>query len=175
MPYSDQEGKDYSRMKMKQANPFWIWDIGPGAGTYADLMYPEWSPDLHHWTAVEVWEPYVHRFGLTSKYNRVIVDDVMNVEFDDNTTDGLVILGDVLEHLLEDEARELIVRCKEKFRWMLVSLPIIHAPQGTVFGNPYEAHLKHWTFDEMHAAMGNCEALKGHTLGVYWWDRELNA
>lgn len=175
MPYSDQEGKDYSRMKIRDANPVWVWDIGPGAGTYSDLMF-----DMHgsyrRWTAVEIWEPYVDRFNLHDKYDEVIIGNVMDIELPDHTTeDGLVILGDVLEHLMEDEARELIVRCKERFRHMLVSLPIIHAPQGTVFGNPYEAHLKHWTFDEMHAAMGHCEALKGHTLGVYWWDKELNA
>lgn len=173
MPTSDKEGKLISRLLIEDADPAVIWDVGPGEGTYYDLM--KWSTIDAFWVGVEIWEPYIKQYDLRSKYVEVINDDVRNVRFaDDAWADKLIIFGDVLEHMPEDDARQLILRAKKHFRWILVSLPIVHAPQGEVNGNPYEAHLKHWTFEEMHEVMGKCMAFKGSTLGVFWWDSQEN-
>ena len=171
MPTSDKEGKHISRLLIEDADPSVVWDIGPGEGTYYDLM--KYSTLDAYWVGVEIWEPYVEKYSLDRKYDLVLRKDVREVNFPTQPSEyKLIIFGDVLEHMPEDDARKLIVRAKQHFRWILVSLPIVHAPQGEVNGNPYEAHLKHWTFDEMHEAMGKCMAFKGHTLGLYWWDRE---
>lgn len=170
MPTSDREGKLISKLLIEDADPHEIWDVGPGEGTYFDLM--KWSTVDAFWVGVEIWEPYIDQYQLRSKYSRVIVDDIRKCHFPRISGDNLIIFGDVLEHMPEDDARELIVRAKQSFRWILVSLPIVHAPQDEVNGNPYEAHVKHWTFDEMHEVMGRCMAFKGSTLGVFWWDRE---
>lgn len=178
MPTSDKEGKLISELLIEHHCPEEIVDVGCGDGTYRDLM--KWTnvDSYSYWVAVEVWEPYIEQFRLEDKYDLVINKDVRNITFVPYTMSmadnkrRLIIFGDVLEHMPEDDARQLIVKAKENFRWILVSLPIIHAPQGEVNGNPYEAHIKHWTFDEMHEVMGKCMAFKGSTLGVFWWDRE---
>jgi hypothetical protein len=181
MPTSDRQGKFVAKALINQANPTNIWDIGPGEGTYYHLIEDdgpnnEWySGNFHHWTAVEIWQPYVDKYDLRSMYDNLVVADVRDVDFSEVGTflkEDLIIFGDVLEHMPEDDARRVILRAKKSFRWILVSLPIVHAPQGEVNGNPYEAHLKHWTFDEMHEVMGKCMAFKGSTLGVFWWDSE---
>ncbi len=172
MPTSDKQGKFIAKALVSQAHPWEIWDVGPGEGSYYDLLHD--LPDRHpYWIAIEVWEPYIAQHGLRGKYDLVVNKDVRDIQLDCfPESDNLIIFGDVLEHMPEDDARQLILRAKQNFRWILVSIPIIHAPQGEVNGNPYEAHVKHWDFDEMHEAMGKCMAFKGHTIGLYWWDSE---
>lgn len=178
MPTSDSQGKFIAKVLIHEANPRGIWDIGPGEGTYYDLIEDKESGDIfcgnfYQWTAVEIWPDYIDKYNLRDKYDLVYNDDVRKVSFpywSDNQGRDLIIFGDVLEHMDEDDARLVIMRAKKSFRNILVSIPIIHAPQGEVNGNPYEAHVKHWTFDEMHEAMGKCMAFKGHTIGLYWWD-----
>lgn len=174
MPTSDKQGKFIAKALIEQAGPLGVWDVGPGEGTYAMLAL-EYRDNLDtFWTAVEIWAPYIQEYDLKLKYDRVINGDIRDYQFveDADPRYDLIIFGDVLEHMPEDDARALILKAKQHFRWILVSIPIVHAPQGEVNGNPYEAHVKHWGFEEMHAAMGYCMAFKGHTIGLYWWDSE---
>jgi hypothetical protein len=172
MPTSDKQGKLISRLLIEHHDPHEIWDIGAGEGTYADLMKYTALSENSYWVGVEIWEPYIRHFNLESKYHEVMNLDIRNIVSFPGLRPNLIIFGDVLEHMPEDDARQVILRAKQHFRWILVSLPIVHSPQGEVNGNPYEAHLKHWTFDEMHEIMGRCMAFKGSTLGVFWWDAE---
>lgn len=175
MPVSDRQGKFIARALIDEAKPDCVVDVGPGEGTYAKLMRGTRVERHADWTAIEIWAPYVEEYDLLGVYDNVIISDVRDVDIRRlpvTKDSSLIIFGDVLEHMSEDDARQLILEAKKYFRWILVSIPIIHAPQGEVNGNPYEAHLKHWDFDEMHAAMGYCMAFKGHTIGLYWWDSE---
>lgn len=177
MPTSDGQGKFIAKALITQSNPTIIWDIGPGEGTYRHLVEGDLNWDnWFHWVAMEIWPPYVEEYKLNECYDLVLNEDIRTYSFEGKVDPGnnqsLIIFGDVLEHMPEDDARRVILEAKKYFRWILVSIPIVHAPQGEVNGNPYEAHLKHWGFDEMHAAMGYCMAFKGHTIGLYWWDSE---
>jgi len=172
MPTSDNQGKFIAKALINQANPSTIWDMGAGEGTYRDLMWDEGIDSV--WIAVEIWKPYIEEFILWRDYDAVYNYDIRDTSFfgaADRNHD-LAIFGDVLEHMTEDEARHVILQAKLHFRYILVSIPLGYHPQGEVNGNPHEAHLKHWEFDEMHAAMGYCMAFKGHTIGLYWWDSE---
>ncbi len=178
MPTSDKQGKFIVKALVQEADPTVIWDIGPGEGTYYHLLEDSggdyFTGNLYHWVGVEVWEPYITEYHLDLCYDVMINQDIRDYSFAGKVSPGgnqsLIIFGDVLEHMPEDDARKVILEAKKYFRYILVSIPIVHAPQGEVNGNPYEAHVKHWTFDEMHEAMGKCMAFKGHTIGLYWWD-----
>lgn len=173
MPTSDNQGKFLSFALINAARPQGqVWDIGPGEGTYADLVLGTAAWAQPCWIAVEIWAPYIEKYDLHRKYDVVLNQDARTLKMDNVKPDSLIIFGDVLEHMPEDDARALILKAKGAFRYILVSIPIVHAPQGEVNGNPYEEHVKHWDFDEMHAAMGYCMAFKGHTIGLYWWDGE---
>lgn len=172
MPTSDKQGKFIAKSLIMEANPPTVWDMGCGEGTYAKLVWPQISTSTR-WIGVEIWKPYVEQFQLMRYYKTVWFRDIRELPWRGYVEPGsLAIFGDVLEHMHEDEARRVILEAKRDFRYILVSIPIVHAPQGEVNGNPYEAHLKHWAFEEMHAAMGHCMAFKGHTIGLYWWDAE---
>ena len=168
MPFSDAEGKPWSEQRVVRSQPEIIVDLGPGCGTYSDLLRSK-TPNTV-WAGYEIWAPYIEEYKLEDKYDVLFNHDVRDVAWTYHRN-GLVIAGDILEHMDEFDARLLVYKLKRAFRWILVSLPIVHSPQGECFGNIYETHHKDWSFDEMHQLMDGCDAFRGNTLGVYWWER----
>lgn len=187
MPYSDSQGKDAALGWYQRIAPATVVDIGVGCGTYATLMREEpgqvrtgkgkgktaRTPRRDHWTGVEAWEPYIKEFGLRDLYDELVTADARDLESDRFAVD-LVIAGDVLEHMKRDEAQALIGRIQPAAANLIVSIPVLHLPQGAVNGNPFEEHIDHWTFDQMHAALGAGvrEVWRGNVLAYYWWQKD---
>lgn len=167
MPTSDAQGRDWVAERLLKLNPREVVDVGPGDGTYAREMR-HCTPNAR-WTAIEIWEPYVERFGLDKIYDKVVVSDVMDYPFSEIDMIDVVILGDVVEHLEVADARLLLTELKSKVKNIVVSIPIVESFQGECEGNPYEAHLYQWGFDEMLELMTPCSAWRGDVLGRYWW------
>lgn len=172
MPVSDAEGKDWIRGTLKDlgVSPYTIYDLGAGEGTYVKLLGHDYP--TADWIAVEIFEPYIKQYELHRKYDRVIPADIMDVEFPKLRDNGMVIVGDVLEHLIEDEAHILMEYLKDRFAVIVLSLPIVHSPQGEVNGNIHETHLKDWSFEEAKELMdGTRYDFRGHTIGAFIWLR----
>lgn len=152
MPCSDNEGKDWALDVYRELAPASVVDLGPGAGTYAQLMRPEHQAD---WTAVGVWgRPYVSEFKLDQLYDKVVVADIRYVDFERvATAPDLVIAGDVVEHLERDECLEFVQRLVRWSRNVLVLVPIDYLPQSPDGLNHYESRLYHWSFDDMCACL----------------------
>lgn len=178
MPTSDTEGKDWSLDRFRFHLPNTVTDVGPGEGTYARLFRP-----VHEgvwWTAVEIFRPYVRKYGLKSTktrrmYDEIHVEDIRQSE-DHLLHRDLVIFGDLLEHVERDDAVTLLQRAEAAGAWnILVSVPIVESIQGEVDGNPHEAHLHQWDVDDMDTVMGELggrvESMRGSTLGCWWWTR----
>jgi len=179
MPTSIAEGKDWSLARFKHARPDTVCDVGPGEGTYAKLFRP-----AHHgvwWTAIEVHKPYIRKYGLKNTAKRKdMYDEVHNLDArvasDHLFHRDLVIFGDVLEHMARGDAIDLLRKAEAAGAWnILVSLPIVEAPQGEVDGNPHEEHVHHWDANDMDSVLaklgGRVELMRGDTLGVWWWSR----
>ncbi|MFB7672930.1 class I SAM-dependent methyltransferase [Kitasatospora purpeofusca] len=172
MPTSDAEGKDWSLDRFLAVLPDTVTDIGPGLGTYAQLLRPH---HRGHWTAIEIHRPYIDHYGLRLQYDEVHHLDAR--EAPDHLYDrDLVIAGDILEHMPPEQAIALLYRIVQAgARHLLVSLPIIPAPQGEVDGNPWEAHMHDWTATDMDHVLtglgGTVHSRHGHTLGCWWWSR----
>lgn len=168
MPISAEEGKELTRQWLFELAPESVVDVGAGDGGYARRMRSS-TPLGCTWAAIEVWEPYVSRFKLQELYDVVYVADVRDMCAEDWHSDDVVIFGDVIEHMPRDDAVEVLRVANSITRGVIVSLPIIHAPQGTVDGNPFETHMHHWTFEDMHEVMEGCPAYRGDILGVFWY------
>jgi hypothetical protein len=179
MPTSIAEGKDWSLRLFEQQKPDTVCDVGPGEGTYAKLFRP--AHQGIWWTAIEIHKPYIRKYGLKNTAKRKdMYDEVHNLDAreapDHLFHRDLVIFGDVLEHMERDDAVALLQKTEAAGAWnILVSLPIVEAPQGQVDGNPYEEHVHHWDADDMDQVLaglgGRIEAMRGDTLGVWWWSR----
>lgn len=165
MAGSASEGKDWLLAHYLYIQPATVVDIGPGIGTYSNLFR------LHHrahWTGIEIYEPYIHRFDLHAKYDDVIVGDAREVDL---PAADLYIAGDVLEHMPRKDAVALIDRMKTAAKHLFVSVPIVVYEQGEWGGNIHETHRYHWGHDEMIGVLQPVESWAGSILGVYRWDR----
>ena len=112
----------------------YILDVGPGYGTYGNLLKPEYT----NIDAVEVWEPYVDMFNLKNIYKEVHISNIL--DFDYSKYD-YIIMGDVLEHIDLKNAQNLISDITKLEKHCIVAVPYMY-PQGSHEGNDFEAHLQ---------------------------------
>jgi len=164
VPYSDDSGRIYVAEILRRLNPSRVLDVGPGAGAYGRLVRQVLTVDVLD--AVEAWEPYVDRFDLLSVYDAVIIEDVRRVDKFDY---DLVIFGDVLEHMSSEDAVSVYSLAREQAGAVIVSMPIIHYPQGESEGNPFEAHVvDHWEHDQILQAFPGLNEFRLFDMtGVY--------
>lgn len=144
VPYSDVRPRPWVLEQLRNrgvlAGIGSVLDVGAGAGGWHDFLNSQVDA---HWTAVEVWEPYITRFALRDKYDLVVNADVRTlIPF---PAADLVIFGDVLEHMTDAEALACWRLARARARWVVASLPVYERyEQGALEGNPYEEHLHHW-------------------------------
>ena len=167
MPGSSPEGKRQA-LEMVQflGEVTTILDVGPGAGTYYDLLHPYFP--LARFDAVEIFAPYVERYRLMEKYDSIIVADAAEVQVLYGKTVwsyDLAIFGDVIEHM--KKARAIAMVQRRSWRHALISTPIIPYPQGPSDGNPYEAHVASWTTEEVLSTFHVEQWWRGELIGVF--------
>lgn len=165
MPTSDPANKLWSIRKIKAIDPKTVLDVGTGMGDYLEFIKTYISSDVvvH---GVEVWEPYVEEYSLKERYDQLYIQDVREMtkfEYD------LVILGDVLEHMPEDDAVKLWDTISKQARHAMISIPIGHHPQGAWGGNPYEIHHEEdWSTEKvLQAFPGIIEHKEFEITGVF--------
>jgi hypothetical protein len=169
MPTSNPEGKHWAYERIARTVAPIIVDVGPGEGTYSDLAH-ETRPDAL-WIGVEIFEPYVEKYGLRGKYDEIAIADAREYAFPQRPF--VLLAGDVIEHMPYDDAVELLNRAKSAADEIMVSVPIVEFCQGEMGGNAHEAHLYHWGFEEMAAQLPGCETWRGEVVGRFWWKRDL--
>lgn len=134
MPYS----YDFFKIDFKEhlknnfASDIKILDVGPGSGSYYNLLCDSFS----NIDAVEVYRPYIDQFELRDKYKNVYDQDIL--EFNYNSYQYM-ILGDVLEHLEINDAQNLLCNITMKGIYCMVAVPYL-MEQNAVGGNVYEIH-----------------------------------
>lgn len=161
MPFSRPDARPWVTKQVRKLRPATILDVGAGAGTYWQALH---NTVKAHWTAIEIHEPYVQRFGLTGLYDEVIVGDFLTEPL--NHYD-LVILGDVLEHVDEGQAGAMVAKALAIGRVIAV-VPVDHFEQGESHGNPHEAHLWHPTHEQM-LTWGPVDSWTNGRKGAYLW------
>jgi hypothetical protein len=129
-PYFKQEVKEFIQRVVPKTNK--ILDVGPGEGTYADLL-SDYKMDC-----VEIYAPYIEKYKLSDKYNKVINDDIINIDLSEY---DFIILGDILEHLNIRNAQKLIYNIINLGKTCMVAVPYM-MEQGAWGGNEHETHLQ---------------------------------
>lgn len=167
MPLSSPEGKSWIRdhvAALATDGPLSVVDVGPGVGTYAKLLR---GPAVTHVVGIEVHAPYVETYRLHEYYDQIVVGDVREVDI---PACDVVVLGDVVEHMSEDDALAVWAKAAAAARRAVyLSIPIVHYPQGEIEGNPHEVHVvddwDHERVMQRFAGIGEHEI--GTEVGVY--------
>ena len=164
---SSPEGKSWIHdrvVALAVDGPLEVVDVGPGVGTYAKLLR---GPAVSRIVGIEVYEPYVQTYRLREYYDDVVVGDVREVPI---PACDVVVLGDVVEHMSEDDALAVWeAAAVAARRAVYLSIPIVHYPQGEIEGNAHEVHVvDDWDHERVlasFAGIGACE--RGSEVGVY--------
>jgi len=169
MPWSADENRDWVLSHVNKTDR--VLDVGAGAGIWSDLLRHR----VDSIAAVEIFEPYIERFGLTNKYDTIYLGDFKDLVIPYGYF-NTVILGDVLEHFEKDDA----LKVWEKARLIagptgqvLLSTPIVDWPQGEEEGNIHEAHLSFFDYEALCDLSGVEKGVKGELIGsVRAWGLE---
>lgn len=148
MPSSVEEGKDWSIKEVLKRSHVTVLDIGPGVGTYSKLL----RKHVQRMDAVEVFKPYVTKYNLESQYDSVTVANFLDFETDMHY--DWIILGDVLEHFNDEDAKLAYKKAQGLADYILLSCPDGEFEQGTVEGNVHETHLSTYTYDQVKSWPG---------------------
>ena len=137
MPYSNRVHENtvkyYITQKFKPETR--ILDIGAGAGYNYDMLKDVYS----NIDGVEIYEPYVERFGLLEKYNNLFLENAVTFEKYGNY--DLAIMGDVLEHLTVADSLTVLRKMREAGCDAIVQVPYL-CKQGIWEGNVHEIHIQ---------------------------------
>lgn len=172
MPSSDPQGKDQILDWVYNiTSPIRrVLDLGTGQGTYSDLFRKRQTTiSYSHWVGVEAWQPYIERFDLKSKYNEIINEDIRTVDYSKLSPIDLAFAGDVLEHITKEEAIDVVNKVLSICPTLIISIPIIHMPQGIYEGNHFEIHVKDdWSHKEMIETFPQIrKSWEGSVIGCY--------
>lgn len=129
-------------------------DAGAGLGGWKEFTGP-WMPSCA-WTAVEIHAPYVERFIMQHRYQRVLVADLRDL--DPFPAADVVFFGDVLEHMPAGDAVKVWDRARAVSWRLVLGIPVRDYPQGEVLGNPHEAHVSTWSTESVLASFAGIYA-----------------
>ena len=109
-----------------------ILDVGPGCGTYYNLLNDYFTT----FDGVEAFAPNIEKYGLKNKYRNIYNKDIKDFKFDYY---DIIIIGDVLEHLSIEDAQKVITYCEKRCKQLIVAVPYM-MPQDAIEDNIYEIH-----------------------------------
>lgn len=142
-----------------------VLDVGPGRGTYYDLLEPFFQGSF--WIGVEVFEPYIVEHNLKAKYDLIAHADIRKFTLLKGL--DLVIFGDVLEHMTREQAEFLYHRFLPHTKYIFISIPVVPYEQDAINGNPFEKHIEtDWTHTKVCESFPGIVAFSlGKKIGCY--------
>lgn len=171
MPTSSPSGKKQIRQWIAKHDIKRVLDVGCGQGTYPMLLKQQY-PLLAtaEWWGIEAWTSYIKEFDLELLYDQIINQDARTLDWATLPQFDLVIFGDVLEHMTKEQSQDLVNQALSISKYVVISIPIVHSPQGAYGGNPFETHVKdNWTHQEVLESFPNIVDSSGaKKIGVYW-------
>jgi hypothetical protein len=172
---------------VNEIKPKTVLDVGVGWGTFGvivrektDVVEGRWQKK--DWEVVirgiEVWQAYITMPHVEYIYDELhhgnIVEYCSEIEREKEHWD-LIHAGDVIEHVVKEEGREVLRWMMDHCRNLILQIPLgdgwaSHAPDPEIWKNPWEAHKAAWY---LHEFSGWCDAVNlptsfGAVLCAWW-------
>jgi SAM-dependent methyltransferase len=128
-----------------------------GCGPASPLMH---VAGIERSVGVDAFAPYIEAArakGTHTEYRCCPLDEV---EFPDKAFDA-VLLVEVIEHLPEAEALQVLARAERWGRKVVITSPNGFIAQQEIDGNPYQKHLSGWSLARMRELGYTCRGLAG--------------
>lgn len=121
-----------------------VLDVGCGEGKWGKLL----KGKVDTVDGIEIWQPYIDKYNLSSYYDTLYNTDAR--KFVPNKKYNIAILGDVLEHMIKDDAILFLNNLKIAVDVIFLTIPVTVCIQdGNLIGNPFETHHYHWSDKEI--------------------------
>lgn len=149
-----------------------IIDVGFGSGIYGKLLRAFYYENID---GIDVYGNNIQELGLDIIYDNIFIENIIDFDFDYY---DLIIMGDVLEHIELDSAKNLLSRFvnDKKCGALLVSIPYEYE-QEELYGNHFEKHLqsdvtqdymkRHYPFLKLIDT--SIMTHSPHSVGLYVW------
>ena len=119
--------------QLMQIKPHAVCDVGCGDGFYGKIVR-HFIPNCYI-IGIEKNHRYSTMFRLYSLYDKLIIDDIININFSRlyNLKIDLIIFGDVLEHLEDIYVHEIVSRALDSVNYIIINSPVGFQPQDHEF------------------------------------------
>jgi hypothetical protein len=109
-------------------------DIGGGDGKWAHVL----GSFIRHIDCIEIFEPYVERYNLKEMYTNVYTGNFLDFDFERY---DLVVMGDVFEHVTQEEAFNWLTKVRDKVGDIIIVVPFEYVQDWDgVYENVYGHH-----------------------------------
>lgn len=150
MPISNWDQIPAIMNEVYRLQPKTVLDLGIGFGKYGPLLR-EVLDGMHGRCDRELWEASIWGVESFDAYSNPVwggYSGVIRCDFTDLRRiqlggNDLVLMLDSLEHLEPGAGRVFLDDLVAHNRHVIVSVPVVPMPQGTTYGNPFEAHRTH--------------------------------
>jgi cyclopropane fatty-acyl-phospholipid synthase-like methyltransferase len=156
-------------------NPKSVLDIGCGWGKYGFLsreilMGDNWNMNSNLINAVEGYEKNINDLQKNI-YNNIFLENALDYNNYLKQDYDLIIIIDAFEHFDEQKGRELIMKLKERSKYLLISIPRYVSVQKGFSDDPnkFEEHRAFWT-RKMFKELGSCDIIPNNarkTIALY--------
>jgi GR25 family glycosyltransferase involved in LPS biosynthesis len=111
-----------------------VLDIGGGDGKWGYVL----GEFFQNIDCVEIFEPYIERYNLNEIYREVFLGNFLDFEFDYY---DVIIMGDVFEHVTQEQATEWLNKVKNKCGELIIVVPFEYRQDWDgVYENVYGHH-----------------------------------
>ncbi len=134
-----------------------ILDLGCGTHSMVGILPKE----RFHTVGVELFDPYLDKAIESKRHAEYIKADMLQVAFDDNSFDAVVLL-DVVEHLKKEDGLALLEKAKKWARKkIIVNTPNGFFKQAAYDDNDLQEHLSGWEISEFKKWGFSVNGLRG--------------
>jgi hypothetical protein len=146
MPYSSNAFDHWVGSMVGLLQPATVLDIGPGAGKNGKIVREAAAKNgfESHTTAIEIDESYVKSFQLNEIYDKVIIDDALNLINEPSTRFDLALIGDCIEHMRKSSGVDLLNFLVYRCGYICIVYPDSFI-QDDWEGHAAEAHISTWS------------------------------